>query len=627
MTELETSVRRLVTRCRPEDAQTRRSQLSHALDALDWSPAGLPPTAILCLRRLAVPPLGALQTTGPAPWQPTDAWRAGFSKSLEQSARYAARPAHEAVGADANAVLFADHAELLACLALDWCAGSKLLGWWWKALFPVLDFAEAVQKAWTESPQHVPAALCKLEQTGCGETFLRALRDPVAARMLENVLLAFGLADLSPMMPRMTADTPLQVSFRRDELAKARDAAPWSRWVRVNPSFSLPQQLLLIVCVMLERAPGVLRSARFARALREWNDVVHSVEPLPPLAARNAAAQTLPRPSEPRENFPLDVAGADNRPPSPQTAPEPVATHPQKVSDVPLQCPEFPAGALTGPGLLASSAGANTVASLKPNSVSARRPVSFAEPLAEIVVHTEWGGVFYLVNVALALGLYGDFTTPRQPGLALPVWDFLALAGLRLIGSKFESDPLWTVLARLSVRGDDEPPGLWFDPPADWRIPADRLAPFERSELRWSAALGRLRVIHPRGFVVVDVPLDSEPSQQLADELRRIGAQAATEAAGNAELPPAPPANPLERWLDLLVPFIQARLGRALAEANHEALLVLAFQHHARVELTASRVDVRFQLAEHPIELRLAGLDRDPGWLPAAGHTLTFYYD
>jgi hypothetical protein len=43
--------------------------------------------------------------------------------------------------------------------------------------------------------------------------------------------------------------------------------------------------------------------------------------------------------------------------------------------------------------------------------------------------------------------------------------------------------------------------------------------------------------------------------------------------------------------------------------------------------VTDDRVAVLFRLAEHPIELRMAGLDRDPGWVPAAGRHIVFHYD
>jgi len=48
-------------------------------------------------------------------------------------------------------------------------------------------------------------------------------------------------------------------------------------------------------------------------------------------------------------------------------------------------------------------------------------------------IETEYGGVFYLINVLLALDLYGDFTAPLHPNLAMPIWDCLALIGQQLI--------------------------------------------------------------------------------------------------------------------------------------------------------------------------------------------------
>ena len=36
---------------------------------------------------------------------------------------------------------------------------------------------------------------------------------------------------------------------------------------------------------------------------------------------------------------------------------------------------------------------------------------------------------------------------------------------------------------------------------------------------------------------------------------------------------------------------------------------------------------VRLPLAELPIAIRLAGLDRDPGWIPAAGRSVAFHFE
>src|SRR5262249_7410314 len=68
---------------------------------------------------------------------------------------------------------------------------------------------------------------------------------------------------------------------------------------------------------------------------------------------------------------------------------------------------------------------------------------------------TQFGGVFYLINLGLYLGLYGDFTKPAEPGIELNIWDFVALVGRELCGEEIESDPVWPLLARLAGREAD----------------------------------------------------------------------------------------------------------------------------------------------------------------------------
>jgi hypothetical protein len=46
----------------------------------------------------------------------------------------------------------------------------------------------------------------------------------------------------------------------------------------------------------------------------------------------------------------------------------------------------------------------------------------------------------------------------------------------------------------------------------------------------------------------------------------------------------------------------------------------------ATILLTEVHLDIFFALSEHPVEIRLAGLDRDPGWVPAAGRFVRFNY-
>lgn len=57
------------------------------------------------------------------------------------------------------------------------------------------------------------------------------------------------------------------------------------------------------------------------------------------------------------------------------------------------------------------------------------------------------------------------------------------------------------------------------------------------------------------------------------------------------------------------------------------ALAALRAERPARVRASASRVDVHLGLADASLDIRRAGLDIDPGWLPWLGRVVRFHYD
>jgi hypothetical protein len=301
----------------------------------------------------------------------------------------------------------------------------------------------------------------------------------------------------------------------------------------------------------------------------------------------------------------------------------------------------------------------------EPSPPPAARPA----PLLEAEIETRFGGLFHLVNLGLFLNLYGDFTTPAEPGLPLPLWDFVALLGRRLAGARVERDAVWPLLARLAGRAAEDEPGLHFSPPDEWRAPAGWLAPFGAAcVLRWSDAAGRLRVAHPAGFILIDAPRDlapDEPSGVSPDAPRDVSLDAPPDASPDAPPDvPATPAMPADaddqiarelrpyvetgarfelrrvarvrgprgrtsraRWLDHLSAYAVARLSLALGARGAARLSTMLCERHARVFVTAAHVDVVMRLGELPVEIRYAGLDRDPGWVPAAGRHVAFHFE
>jgi hypothetical protein len=247
------------------------------------------------------------------------------------------------------------------------------------------------------------------------------------------------------------------------------------------------------------------------------------------------------------------------------------------------------------------------------------------------VVNTQFGGAFFLCNAALALGLYADFTRPLDRGLELVLWDFLALAASDLGGPAVRRDPLWPLLAELAGRAQGQRPGVGFAPPSEWRMPVEWLAPFatETADWTWEAGATRLVVRHPAGFVLLDVLRnDLPPEKQMQAELAlyplpsRDGEPGIRQTSRGRRVP----VSPLARWRGWVMPYLGRRVARALGDARWQHACQQLLCLPGRIELNAERLAVYFPLEQLPVAVRMAGLDRDPGWIPAAGRDLRFYF-
>ena len=97
--------------------------------------------------------------------------------------------------------------------------------------------------------------------------------------------------------------------------------------------------------------------------------------------------------------------------------------------------------------------------------------------------------------------------------------------------------------------------------------------------------------------------------------------------AGDGEkLPAMGSGSPIDRAIDEMRPDLERLAARALDRPEAIALEFLCVTP-ARVLIGRTRLDVFFALASHPIAIRIAGFDRNPGWVPAAGRVIRFHYD
>ncbi len=624
-------------------------RLASNLSALDLQPAGLAPSVILVIRQLRDPLPGRFLLDK---YQLSNSWAQKLNQEVGRLAQQAVRPALGSVPPTANAVVFADRAELLACLARDWIAGTALTHWWWRNLFRTSSATDVMPVAWQETPEYVPAALHHLARSGEAVPFIRALDSPIVWPLLLAVARHFGLYSLrtifediradksltfetggrqaeSPAVPQATAQVqPERSGSNAPEGEPTLSAlgvptiAPWQAWIveSARPDLRFEQHGLLGIALMLIRRPADVRTHAFARSVRRWVENINR-----PADGRQQVITPRPstiRSAEPELPTPMFEEAVDSPGDTSVTASPSI----QEQAEAP-RAVERPAETSSIQQEITPQAERQPAQSL----VEREKSIQDSEATAEVSlveqstapIETALGGIFYLVNVALSLNLYSDFTTPDQPGIDLPIWDFLTLVGERLLGDPMRADPIWSLLATLAGRDEQTPPGQAFEPPDEWRLPPEWLAAFpESDEWLWTLDQGRLRVRHPEQFTVLDVRSSGDPQQHLLTELQPYNTavhlrrqDAAMETWSDA---------PLDRWLAWLVPFVKARLKRALDMTDDIPRLLL--RHRAQVFVTTTRLDIVLSLDELPIEIRIAGLDCDPGWVPAAGRFIAFHF-
>lgn len=676
----DTLISTLRLRGRPVDPLVTRLRLTSMLSTVEFAPTGLPTTAIVVIRTLRDPMPGRWQFQRVGHGFPC-AWQEALRQRVNTLARAAARPARGYVPESAEAVWFSDRGELLACLARDWCGGVVTVRWWWRSLLRDPDIARAVVAEWLQSPEYAPAALQQLAASGQATTFVRCLDERVVIQLLECVVERFGLVSLGRVLSNQAhaaADFGANPSVMPPLI-------PWLPWVPevIEANLTRLQVNLLGITLLLQRAPEVVRSATLA-----MND--HTVDrffisSFADLASNSGLQKHQPPPAAviDRQKHQPSSAAEDRRrkttasvqqsAPITDVYPQPssnakakvrktrtdaehasppsnngkakvrkVQTNAEHTSQLPTSgasvvVPHQPLG--NEPPRLTARPPEQTSQRPAQGLMNSTTPVSDVSPgLQEICwTETEYGGALFLVNLGLFLDLYGDFSQPAKPGIELPIWDFVALLGEALTGEDIRLDPLWALLADLTGRSVEEAPGLHFRPALDWRMPVGWLNPFAKDhQWAWSRRSNRLQVWHPAGFCVLDLRgtgRDSEDaldvelapyrSANLCADVTHCSAPSSVLGLKRAHM--VPPA--LRRWCRWLAPYVYVRLAKALGTTAGEALGSLVCRLPARLCVTPTHLDAHFALADLPIEIRLAGLDRDPGWLPAAGRYVRFHFE
>ena len=576
--------------------------MSGQLAGADLSPAGVPPSAVLVVRRLADPLPGRLEPR-PGTVRTDPAWQAAVRSQLEELHGFASRPSDGLVPASAVAVCFRDRAEMLACLVRDRVTVG-LDGWWWRSLRKVLPDEPAQLLA--EHPRELPAIVARLVEMG-------ALRD---------VASALDGGDAMTILSSMVADHRLDPSLApagRD-LARPPDPLPWVGWLpaSADDAPTAEHSALLGIALGLAHSPAEVRSVRFVAEVRGWWRRAGAVAGEPdtsvpgaspgraeagdsgPAETSSAPMHAAPQPEKPRQKEPgqkvrqkvavafgqatqkVAVAfgepGADTVEPS-----DPIRVSPDN--------PENPTAAFDDPArnsVWADELGAREAGDMVPGRrvsalsdghraadaapgvqaenngsirpevememdaepVGASEPAAAADPIEALAdgVDTAFGGVLYLINALPHVeGAEGDDVWTRSDRVG--GWGVLELAGRGLLADaqNLDFDPIWRALAVLDGREPDELP-------------------------------------------------EREP------------------------------------WLDDLLPKLRERLAEALFEdASSTApwspeLVTQLLTVPGRLYVTRTHVDLVAPLDQISLPVRRAGLDRDPGWVPELGRVVLFHF-
>ncbi len=654
------------------DGLLMRQRLEGALMGLD-AVAG---REFLILRTMHLS--GVLPTTGRiAPVQFAAEVRARLQAAMQQ----ARRPWCDASAAGAEAVVFLDEAELIACLLRDGLLGTLTDGWWWQTVLRRRSPSEWCRRVLLQRGDLLPSVVGLLAEKRLAQSWTARMDEQDAGAAIAAVLAAYGLQHLggltaadarSSLVAGRVADAtkpccgePARAVERLWQVVpEARESAP-----------ATPGHALLVLALVLARAPAWSRTPEFTKVWRsivEGRGVVETREEsvVAKIAPGEGHRQHVDDPDAsgfshrrqrrsppPRAKRPRRGSGSENalslsavqdaealsaRPATPQAGKVRAdANHADGKTAAPRstmggEAPPLPENcrAAAVPAALGDDSTPHRGDSASSGDGAPRSHVGTGAFTDGMLVSSDFGGLFYLLNVALALELYGDFTQPRSPGIALSPWDWLALIGLAWFGEAFQRDPVWQVLADLAGHDESVPPGTGYVPPDTWSVPTAWLRPWgEVGILTLTASRHRLQLWHPAGFALLDTtrrrgvaPLRQARAFCVCTPgLRSVPVRRA------ANIPIATPRHPtanraVRRWLGLLLAFVEARLRRALGASGDTDVHALVCGHRAKLVCSATCVDVHLSLDALPIEIRLAGLDRDPGWIPAAGRSLAFHF-
>ena len=662
-----------------------RLAISSQLGGVEFKPPGMPPSAILIVRRFADSLPGRLPIQRNSTLCCTE-WERAVNDRLGEFYRSAVHPRQGVVAAHADAVVFADEAELIACILPDLVRRTIGRRWWWKYLSKRLslsfDGSGAICRLLSDKVIYLPATLDHLTKWGAVESIIHTLSTEDTKNLLSVLtevfslgkiragLLSFGTPLSAPAVARMipsrwqNAAALKSINGEANPPSEDQGSAPWCRWLGISiPSHNLnrEQACLWGLGLILHRMPSVARGSEFQKSVVDWLwegepqsvgsetsptagsealTVFKKIDGLIPDSRVKGRPKSLPstlRQKDPQKEVQKNLPAADRAEANHEKAAgTQTEVWPDKEQLRPIS--EQKTGAIISPR-------SDDLGDVAPDSGSEDR--LFQDTEFENPVITHLGGVLYLINLMIELDLPHCFEKDWRLASRLGAWGLLEVLGRSLLGeesSSFVEDPLWAALAGLDGRQKGESPGYHFAGSETFRIPVSWFQQIgnDHETFRWAAMRRRLRLWSSEGYVIAEVSRDaSAPHRQADMELQGYmkGRQQKYQLA-RSPFSKAPIDCPVHiktsglneallRWLEFTLPYIRYRLQLSFAmdSGRFSAIAGQFLTCPGKLYVTSTHVDFVTDINNISIPVRKTGLDRDPGWNPDLGRVVQFHFE
>lgn len=541
-----------------------RKRLTRALELATPASTGIPENALLLVRRLRLD-------------RPLAAGVEGFGGELVDRIRAAKVGArHGALGAG-ESVYFEDSHALEAAIVGAWLAGERLPDVVRRSIagseMPLLRW----RRRWLADVHNLPALVATLAARGTAGPWLARFEEGELAAATERLIRAHGgdagwggavQAQDPARLPR--ADRPDAAT--RPTASRSTAIAEAVALARASAS-RVAVQRLIAAALLAARRPALVATEAFSEALAELSAACAVPRARNEMASAAAIASSFVEGRAP--------GGAPSKPAS--------ADEPRRRAHSSIRRARPFAASFAAPASAEAPAHSPAKVGIAPQEPA---PEAAVQP----AIASKYAGLFFLLNMFLSLGLYGDFTDPARRLRGLSPFELLVMLGRHWRGDDFAKDPIEPALRSLAGLGPSERLGRDFEVPV-WEVPPDWLIAWEPGSTRVVEGRFGTSRWHHGGFPVAD----HWHAARSPAWLRR-------------------------RWVACLARYVAARLARALGMEDTGQAVAALIALPGEIRVDPQHVEVSFALDAHPLAIRLAGLDRDPGWIPAAGRSIGFRF-